>query len=256
MLIVGTNKSKIIANLPSEFLLIDDGPLIDALTFPPDWRVTHLDLTVHSLNPLQGMNYRKAREFVAGLYAASPQGENTLTVRNGRRALAKLLNAHPPRLDKMRFDHSDAQQEAKGMIEDLLLSDTLKDFLCKPTNFHLDGVLLARLDRTIHTDFECLILANILMSSFKGPIVVPDFGFYGTAPHVSLIRQGRLIAGVNYLDEPKDEDLRKQVLLMEPKIASHCIADDAEILAQFAGLIRDPMREECDFNKFVRAAIA
>jgi len=38
----------------------------------------------HSFNPLKDITYRKAREIADILYTVSPQGENTLTVRNGK----------------------------------------------------------------------------------------------------------------------------------------------------------------------------
>jgi hypothetical protein len=44
-----------------------------------------------SFNPLDDLTYRKAREIADILYTVSPQGENTLTVRNGKRALLKML---------------------------------------------------------------------------------------------------------------------------------------------------------------------
>ena len=45
----------------------------------------------HSFNPLTNIDYKKAREIADILYTVSPQGENTLTVRNGKRALLKML---------------------------------------------------------------------------------------------------------------------------------------------------------------------
>src|SRR5262245_1293025 len=45
----------------------------------------------HSFDPLKDVDPKKAREIADVLYTISPQGQDTLTVRNGRRALAKLL---------------------------------------------------------------------------------------------------------------------------------------------------------------------
>src|SRR6266436_8531453 len=71
-------------------------------------------------NPLADIGYKKAREIADVLYTISPQGENTLTVRNGKRALLRvLLNAK--RLDQVRGD-----EEVRGMIDDLLVSPVLK----------------------------------------------------------------------------------------------------------------------------------
>jgi hypothetical protein len=35
-------------------------------------------------------------------------------------------------------------------------------------------------------DFDALVLGLFLMSHFKGPVVVPDFGFYGRDAPVRL----------------------------------------------------------------------
>jgi hypothetical protein len=73
-------------DLPSgTFLLIDDEtPDIG------DWRRPKVfDSLKHSFNPLNRIDYKKARELTEILYAFSPQGENTLTVRNGRRGASQ-----------------------------------------------------------------------------------------------------------------------------------------------------------------------
>ena len=49
------------------------------------------------------------------------------------------------------------------------------------------------------------------MSHFKGQLVVPDLGFYGRDSHLSLVREDRLIGGVNFLAELPD-GLRRGVL--------------------------------------------
>jgi hypothetical protein len=45
----------------------------------------------HCFNPLKDLDYKRARELAKLFYTISPQGENTLTVRNGKRALLKAL---------------------------------------------------------------------------------------------------------------------------------------------------------------------
>jgi hypothetical protein len=74
------------------------------------------------------------------------------------------------------------------------------------------------------------------MAHFKGQIIVPDFGFYGREAHTGLIREGRLIAGVNTLSEVPVE-LRKALLRMPNIIASRATYEDAETLAAYEGLI-------------------
>jgi hypothetical protein len=77
---------------------------------------------------------------------------------------------------------------------------------------------------------------------------VPDFGFYGREAHASLIREGRLIAGMNTLQElpPK---LRQASLLIEDKEASGATIDDAEILAAYARLKRGTVGFDAYFRR-------
>jgi hypothetical protein len=52
----------------------------------PEWRRPRtFDPRKHSFNPLKDLDYKRAREIADVLYTISPQGENTLTVRNGKR---------------------------------------------------------------------------------------------------------------------------------------------------------------------------
>jgi hypothetical protein len=165
----------------------------------------------HSFNPLAGIDYKKARQIADVLYTISPQGENTLTVRNGKRALLKAL-LKAKRLDQVRGD-----EEVQGMVDDILVSPVLRRVLCNPTNFSFGSdIILAKLNRAELGDFDALVLGLFLMAHFKGQVVVPDFGFYGREGHVSLIKENRLIAGVNSLGElpPK---LRQNVLLIKTR---------------------------------------
>jgi hypothetical protein len=74
--------------------------------------------------------------------------------------------------------------------------------------------------------------------------------FYGRDCHVSLIREGRLIAGVNHLGElpPK---LRHAVLLIDYKEASGATMQDAETLAEYAGYVRGTQ----GFTDFVQETV-
>src|SRR5207237_6283164 len=119
------------------YLLIDD----EVPTIP---RSRVFDPNVHSFNPLENIDYKRAREIAEVLYTIAPQGENTLTVRNGKRALLKtLLKAE--RFDKLlgeddeprrgKRQESTPADEVKGMVDDLLVSPVLKRVLCNPTNF-------------------------------------------------------------------------------------------------------------------------
>lgn len=235
-LLVGTKKEPILSYLPDTFLLIDDGELIDAIEIPPRKDVTLFDVSRHSFNPLKDMDYRRARDFISVLDAIFPEGEGTLTRKNANFILLNALLDKPKTMDKLVYPKADnAHTDAYQKIQTLLLSPILRNVLNRPTNFSFKGTILARLDRAVFGDFDCFVLGNLLISQYKGHIVVPDFGFYAYPSHTSLLRQNRLIAGVNCLDEVPD--LRGQLLLVNTKRASHATADDAKVLALYAGLL-------------------
>ncbi|MBR1214616.1 hypothetical protein [Bradyrhizobium sp. JYMT SZCCT0180] len=94
---------------------------------------------------------------------------------------------------------------------------------------------MARINPAELGDHDARILGALLISQFKGQIIVPDFGFYARDFHASLIREGRLIAGVYTLSE-LDKRLREMCLLMETE-ASRCTYEDAEALARYEGLV-------------------
>jgi hypothetical protein len=218
---------------------------------PPHPKAKVFDPLEHRFNPLKDISYKRARELSDVLYTIAPQGENTLTVRNGKRRLLKaLLSAD--RLDRIKFEKDD--EELRGTIEDLLQSPVLKSVLCTDDEFAFTGKnrkVFARINRAELGDFDALVLGLLLMAHYKGQLVVPDFGFYGREAHASLIREGRLIAGVNTLQELSPK-LRQSVLLIEDKVASGATTDDAETLAAYARLTRDTVA----YNDFVAGAIA
>lgn len=244
LLLVG--RDKVLPPLDPPFLLIDDE--ID-LPIPKNRKVTVLDFTKHSFNPLRGMDYKKAREFISVLDAVFPEGENTLTKKTSNFVLLNALLSKTTRLDKLiRPNKKDASvTDAYQKIQTLLFSPVLDRVLCRPTNFSFDGTILARLNRAELGDFDCFVLGNLLISQYKGQVVIPDFGFYGEKHHTALIRQNRLIAGVNYLDE---SPLKSELLLMD-KLGQHCLLDDAKVLADYAGIARDTNA----YNEFVQRSM-
>src|SRR5205807_10620831 len=145
------------------------------------------------------------------------------------------------RLDNLTYPPDGASKErlldATQKIRTLLLSPVLKRVLNSATNFSLKGIILARLNRAELGDFDCFVLANLLISQYQDTVVIPDFGFYGCAFHTSLIRQDRLVAGITTFSElPK---LKNQLTLIKTKIGSRCTPDDAAILALYAGIPED-----------------
>jgi hypothetical protein len=237
VLILGTRKDAVLDHLSHPFLLIDDGELIDAVELPPRKSVTAFDFRKHSFNPLKHINYQRAREFVNILDVIFPEGQGTLTRKNGNFILLNALLKEPKTLDTILFPKSNdpAHTEAYQKIQTLLLSPVLKDVLNRPTNVSAKGTLLARLPRAELGDFDAFVLGNLLVSLYPGQVVLPDFGFYAHASHVSLIRQNRLVAGVNSLAEVPA--FQSQLLLIDKKIASHATSDDAKVLAAYEGLL-------------------
>jgi hypothetical protein len=223
-LYVGFNKT---VEPPTRGLFIhDDVPDIS--------RARIFDPAKHSFNPLKDIDYRKARALADLIYTVYPQGENTLKVREGRWSLLPAL------LASNRLDKVDGNEEVQGVLGDLLQSPVLRRVLCSNANqfsFNPNSLILARINRAELGDFDALVLGLLLIEQFKGQVVVPDFGFYGRETHVSLIREDRLIAGVNFLGELTPR-LRNEALLIDDKTASGATFPDAELLADYARIPR------------------
>lgn len=229
---------------PGGFLFMHD-------EVPAVARARVFDPTRSSFNPLSKISYRAARDLADVLYAIAPQGENTLTVRNGKRALLKaFLHPKTRRLDKLKTEDA----EVKAMIDDLLASPVIRHALCeplKPFSFRSNSRILARINRAELGDFDALVLGLMLIAHYPGQLVIPDFGFYGRNAHTNLIRQNRLIAGVKYLGE-LPLHLRLTVLSIHNKSASAALHEDAETLAKYAGYSPNTV----GFQDFVNAAMA
>ncbi len=261
---IGRDKSALIDDIfeskPSRFLIIDDGPLIDELllhsTFPKSWRVTDFDHQKHTFNPLKGISYTTARDFVATIDALYPAGSATLTKETGLSFILRSLLRKPPSLDQL-IPPPDKKSTpghvwAYDKISDLLASPILERVLNRGNTLSFSGTILARLNRAELGDTDCLALAHFLISRYKYTVVVPDFGFYGRKSHISLIRQNRLLAGVNFLDE---SPLKNELLLIDKKSASRCTYSDAKTLAEYRGLFPDPSKVDNNYNNFILDSI-
>jgi len=230
-LFIGADRTEILSRLTPPYLLIDDGPFIDRL---PKRRV--FNTTKHSLNILKDMDYRKARNFLHVLDAAFPEGENTLTRKNSNFLILKALLDNPKSLSNMIVpDKEPASVDAYQKIHTLLLSPVLSRVLARDTNFNFDDVVLARLDRSVIGDFDAFVIAHFLISHYQHQVVIPDFGFYGRDYLTYLIRQDRLIAGVQTLSQLSPK-LRQEVLLIEDKEGRGCTYDDAVVLTNYKGI--------------------
>lgn len=212
------------------FLWIDDGSHIEAIRerFP---RAKVFDPTVHSFNPLRGIDEDGARDLADALYLADPGGDNTLTARNGKGVLAKFF-ATTTRLDRIDGNRKDpAQAEALGMLDRALFSPLMRQVLCNPTNFSFKGSVVAKIDRAALYRKDAMLLALLLIGQHKGQIVLSD-ARYLCPLHVSLIDQHRLTAAIRYLDELPLQ-LRQAVLTIEDKHFARLLPHDAEVLIGF-----------------------
>lgn len=229
------------------FLLLDDGPIADA------FQAHFTDAEI--FNPRRHSftvprDYKFVRDFGDVLYS-SGAGENTLTVRNGKRALTKLLLNNLTPLHKLVGNRKDPSiAEALATIDDLLLSPVLKRVLTRKPNFTFERSVIARINRAELGDFDAFVLGSLLIAQFKGHAIVPDFDFYGRPLHTNLIRQNRLTAGVRIL-ENLQPTLRQSVLLMPNQTGSRCTHEDAVVLAAYAGLLP----HHNGYNDFVERAM-
>lgn len=247
--VVGLDKAPLLRHLPEEFLIIDDGTIIDQI----HRRARRFDIEKHAFNPLKDMTYQRARTFLDVLNAVFPEGDNTLTRRYSNFVLLNALLAKPRMLSELipKPNPKDTGAlDAYQKIQTLLLSPVLERVLNTGLSFPFQGTILAKIDRAILGDFDSFVLGNLLISLYPGPVVIPDFGFYACPSHVGLIRQDRLIAGISSFDEvPR---FRNHLLLFGKKIGSRCTPDDAELLASYAG-IRPGSN---GYNDYVQSMIA
>src|SRR5262249_37356030 len=129
----------------------------------------------------------------------------------------------------------------------------------------LNGVVLAPLDRAKLTDFDVRLLSYTLIRQYHGQIILDDLNFLAHDMLVRLIREKRLIARVTSLaplarKAPELHDAVLSVFAAMPKddqleAVRGALYRDAVVLAEHAGLRPDALREDNDFNNFVRDAI-
>jgi hypothetical protein len=214
------------------------------------YRPKVFDPLKHSFDPLKGMNERKAQELAEIIYTIYPQGEDTLTVRGGKWDLAPAILKRGVRT----LRDVTGGEEVRGVMADLLFNPVVRNCLCGGNReFSLDGdrMIFARLDRREIGEKAALTIGLFVIASFERQLVIPDFGFYGRDAHMALIREERLIAGVNRLSElDKQKALRGGVALMDIE-ARGVVYRDAVELAENAGLRPDPLRADNDYNKFI-----
>lgn len=233
-LLLGTadKAERLLAITKPRFLLIDDGPIADAFLehFP---KARLFDPAQHSFNPLAGMDYRRARDFSQTIFP----DKDLMTYDKGKRALTRFLLAASSLADlpESKEVKNPWQIEALERMEDLLLSPVVRRVLCggcTPFKFG-EGTTVAKLDRAELGDDDAFVLGSLIAGQHKGQIVLPDFGFYGRPLHMSFIRQGRMTAGLRYLDE-LPMPLQRALLTIEDKHFMRLLPQDAQNLIGFS----------------------
>lgn len=257
MILVGTNTFPILEHLPKTFLLVDSGPLIDAVRIPPRRKAVHFDYRTHKLNPFDDLTSARIDAFASIMSRAFPAGATTLTKENGLDEIEIALHEGASRLDEL-IDPPDKKSPpekawAYRKVQKLLRDPVLKNVLLEHCNFSLKGIVLARLNRTEIGDVACRILGNVLMDRYRGHIVVSDFGFYAAPHHVPIVLEGRITAQVNTLSELPGE-LRGLFLLRE-KLPAHCTYEDALTLANAEGIRPDPNHMDNDYTRYIDRAM-
>jgi hypothetical protein len=215
------------------------------------------DALRHGFNPIKNINYRSACDFVDIIDVLFSRGDTTLTKGTGLEFIQDALEAAPKTLEDL-IERPDKKSTtghtwAHGKIRRILRSHVLTRAFCNPCNFSFrpGSVIQARINRKEIGEFDALTIGLFLMAHYRGPhIVIPDFGFYGRDFHTSLIREQRIVIGCNTLSElpPK---IRQAALLFDEKIASHARLEDAELLAEYSGLIRGTNA----YNDYVSEAV-
>lgn len=102
-----------------------------------------------SFNPLKNIDKKTVLQIAKIPYLASPEGANTLTVRNGRRALAPAL-FEAGRFDKVAVQSNikGVKEEVQGVLDDLLFTDVMRSALCSEAEFGFDGTIGLCADRS------------------------------------------------------------------------------------------------------------
>lgn len=223
---------------------------------PTKRRVQVFDPTRHGFNPLEGLDYRKACDLVDIIGALFPGGDETLTKTTGLEAIFDALDDDPTSLDGLIPEpdkkSTSGQFWAYGKVRRIMRSPVLRKMLTARTAFQFNPkvVTMARINRAALGEFDSLAVALFLMMQFKGQIVLDDGGFYLRDMHSALMRENRLIFGVNSLEELPTK-IRRMVSTTERE-AHGASYDDAVQLALYAGY----QRGANDFNDEVEKAMA
>lgn len=264
--------------LPDSFLLIDDGELAESVAVGRTTVLDFSAAKPPRFNILSGAGDHDtfARSVIALFDTVFPEGATTLTRRTENYLLLNCLRLlllkpkatlldiprvltdlkyraddllprcdDPVVLDNWAFINSWDEKDYRPLIQKisgLLTSPLIREVLCHRTdtfNLPTNKRIVAKLDRAKIGDFNAFFIGAVLMSIYQGQLIVPDFGFYGREIHTQLIRQERLICGVNVLAELSPK-LQQVVLSIPSKTAFRTTLEDAERLVVYFPRITKP----------------
>lgn len=190
------------------------------------------DPLIHTFSALHNLTYETARPLADVLYTAYPQGQNTLTVRNGRIDLLPALIA----AKNKPFNQIKGSEEVNRLVGDIMASPLLHRVLCTNKNhvtFTPGMKVLVRLNRAEVPDFDAQILAFLLIAQAKRYVVLDDLDFYGRDAHTYLFREQRIRSHVDSYTDLKDrEKLHRAVLKVKDTQYSNVLYEDAVELAK------------------------
>lgn len=168
----------------------------DEADVPAKFRPKIFDPTKHSFNPLEEINERKAQELAELIYTVYPQGENTLTVRNGKWDLAPAL------LKAKSLDEVTGKEEVTGVMGDLLFNPVVRNCLCRDGfQFDKSRLIVARLNRAEIGDKAALTIGLFLIASYPGAARHSRLRLLRPRGAYQSHSSEPLIAGVNALEE-------------------------------------------------------
>jgi len=203
-----------------------------------------------TFNILRNITDKKAKELTRIIYTYLEGGTTTLTVRNGKIELPYALKSIN-KLDKL-----SGTEELDMIRRGLLFSSTIRHILCSPkqsVSFNPRAKLIARLNRSELGDDDALLIGQLLISEYKGLVVIPHLEFYGKDFHTYLIREDRLIAGIDTFANVTPK-LRSALMTMDIT-PNHCLYRDAVLIAELSRLRPDPLRADNEYTTFIDQAM-
>ena len=233
---------------------------------PTEHRAQVFDPSVDRFNTTAHLDHIGARDLADHLYDLYPKSD-TLRVRDGRRALARLLydnalkrkrGVYLNHLASTTAPTDPGTADAIELLQDIFMSPVLDRVFGGSSTHTLNrNRTFASIDRSKHGRQDALAIAFALIASYRGPTIIEDLNFIGRDAHAELIHQDRLIAAVRNLEQLKLTAplLHADLFLIEDIRTDGALYKDAVELAYAAGLRPDSLRANNPFNDFIDKAM-